>query len=556
MSSDTLVIGIIGGTGKMGAFFRTFFEQNNLKVLISGRKTKLTNQELCQQSDIVIISVPANIAVDKIKEIIPNLKKDTLLIDFSSLQEETHLALQQYNGPSASIHPLFGPSIKSLEGQTFSVTPENKNEKLDFLNYLFKKSGAKIVKLTAEEHDKQMALVQALIHFSNISLAKTLSESDTKMLKDLSTPLFRLQSLVFGRVLSQNAELYENILMHNKQFAEILSNHKNNVEKLSEIITKKEQRQFASIYSEVKKAFGSFIEIAENKTTEVLSLIDKQPVKQNHKKVSTDLTKVTVSYLGPEGTYSYQAAKQLFPKTEQLKPVKTIIDVFESVNNGDTDYGVVPSENLIEGAVKDTINSMLEYPINILAEFPLPIHHALISFGNESSQIKVIKSHPQALGQCKNWLKSNFPNIPIEPATSTLAAIEEKNPEIGIIAGTLAAEKYGLNILAEDIGDNPNNQTFFYAIGTSDSDIFKQEKIKAILLLSVYDRVGVLRDILDVFASRKLNLSRIISIPSGQKAGEYLFLIDVGITKQEKDFEQVLNDLKEYCQQIRILGKV
>ena len=199
---------------------------------------------------------------------------------------------------------------------------------------------------------------------------------------------------------------------------------------------------------------------------------------------------------------------------------------------------------------------MIEYPISILAEFPLPIHHALISFGTDKSEIKVIKSHPQALGQCRNWLKANFPNTPTEPVSSTLAAIDEKNPKVGIIAGTLAADKYGLNILQENIGDNPNNQTFFYAISSKQNDVFKKPKTKAIVLLSVYDRVGVLRDILDVFASQKLNLSRLISIPSGQKAGEYMFLIDVGITKKEQDFEQVLKDLKQYCQHIRVLGKV
>lgn len=557
MSTEQLTIGIIGGTGKMGSFFHTFFQQKGLNVLISGRTTKLTQEELCQKSDIVIISVPLDIAPQKIKEVISQVKTDTLLVDFSSLQQTTNNALKKFNGPSVSIHPLFGPLVKSIENQAFSFTENgSSNKKIEFLKDLFSKNGAKIITLLAEEHDKQMAQIQALVHLSNIALAKTLTDTGSNIHKDLSTPLFRLQSLVIGRILGQSSELYENILMENPEFIPILKTYLKNIQLMENFIEKKDKHKFEKVYTTIQKKLGSFIQVAEQKTSEVLSLIDKQPIKHNLKEVETNLKNASVAYLGPEGTYSYQAAKAMFPKTEKLIPVKTITDVFDAVNSGETDYGVVPSENLIEGVVKDTLNNMIDYPIHILAEFALPIHHALISYGSDPLEIKIIKSHPQALGQCKNWLKSNFPNTPIESASSTLAAIAEENPEVGIIAGKLAAEKYGLNILRENIGDNPNNQTTFYAISTSDKDIFIQKKTKAIMLLSVHDRIGILRDILDTFASKSLNLSRIVSIPSGQKAGEYMFLIDTTISDKEDNLEEVIKGLKQYCTQIRVLGKV
>lgn len=547
------VIGIIGGTGKMGTFFRHLFEKDGLTVLIAGRSTPLTYQQLCQKSDIVIISVPFDKTNETIKSISKDLKSNSLLVNFSSIQEPGFFEMSKTGTPFLGIHPLFGPLVTSLEGQVFAFCKGKENHWGQFLKQYFESKNAKVIFLDPQEHDKQMALVQGLIHLSNILIGMTLKNS--KIVSEISTPIFRLQTLILGRVFSQNSNLYENILMENQQFLKILESIENNFTQLKKLINNKNRDEFAKTFDEIKSSLGQFIKVAENKTANILNIIDKQPIKTHYAlNPITNIKDLTIAFLGPSGTYSEQAANNSFPKAQNFLPAKTIGEVFDFVNSGKADFGVVPSENLIEGMVKETIASLIQFPLEICGEYVLPIHHCLLSFGKDKSNIEVIKSHPQALGQCRNYLKINFSNARIESQNSTVSAIEtDHSPNTGFIASSQAAKLYNLSILDTNIGDNKNNQTEFFIVGHNK---VSENPRKSILLLSAYDRVGVLRDILNIFADKDLNLSKISSIPSGDKAGEYLFFIEVNINKKYPEYQKALKDLEQYCQSIRILGEI
>lgn len=550
------IIGIIGGTGRIGNFFKLFFEKDGLKVLIAGRNTSLTYQKLCQQSDIVFISVPINFTTSTINQILPFLKKDSLLVDLASLKSESMEAMSKSKTAYLGIHPLFGPLITSLEGQVIVFSKGKDNKWVKFLKDYFENKKSKVILIDAKTHDKQMALIQGLVHLTNITLALTLTNSKTKLSKELSTPVFRLQQLVMARIFGQPSELYENILMENPLFIEVLDELNKNLSNLTKIIKDKDRSKFNNLYTKTQQILGSFIKVAEQKTTSILNMIDTQPTKIKLQKISVTSSNAKVAYLGPEGTYSHSATKSFFPKSK-LIPVKTISDVFEEVNNGIVDFGVVPSENMIEGVVKETLGNLIDYPIEVLACYNLPIKHALLSHGKDLNKIKTVISHPQALGQCRNWLKTNLPNAKIETANSTVSAIlETKDQSVAFISPQDSAKKYKVNTLVKDIGDKKNNQTEFFVISTHQSNLFKQPKTKALLLLTVFDRVGVLKDILDTFAQRGLNLSKIVSIPSGNQVGEYMFLIEVGIKNMQPEYKSCLKRLEQHCHTIRILGEI
>lgn len=268
-----------------------------------------------------------------------------------------------------------------------------------------------------------------------------------------------------------------------------------------------------------------------------------------------------IGFLGPKGTFSHQAARRIFAekgiKEKEFLVYPTIRGIFEAADNGDIDLGIVPAENTLGGIVSETINYLIEYPLVVTAAFNLEIHQCLLARTNNKEELKVIKSHSQALSQCREWLQKNLPKIKLEATSSTTAPIiETKEKEVGFIASEIAAKVHNLNILTKDIEDNRNNLTKFYLLSkTINKELQKKLKSeKTLLLLSAYDRVGVLRDILDVFANESLNLSSLHSVPSRVKPWEYFFFLQIDAPYPSPVIEGALKNIKEYCSAIRVIG--
>jgi chorismate mutase/prephenate dehydratase len=284
---------------------------------------------------------------------------------------------------------------------------------------------------------------------------------------------------------------------------------------------------------------------------------------------------LSIAYLGPEATFTHQAAIRRFGSSLHYVAQKTIPDIFTEVQKGRADYGVVPVENSTEGVVTHTLDMFVDSDLKIVSQIILPVSHSFASrFPRE--KIKVIYVHPQTRGQCRNWLQRNFPNAEIiETLSNAISAERAKGPtyqiiqsgtigkavvgrvqkhEIptGAITSELAAEKYQLPVLEQNIQDNAANATRFLVLGRQCSPPTGRDRTS--LMISVTDKVGALYQALASFRRAKINLTKIESRPSKRKAWEYFFFIDCDGHAQDKKVARAIKNLGEHCNFVKILG--
>lgn len=259
-----------------------------------------------------------------------------------------------------------------------------------------------------------------------------------------------------------------------------------------------------------------------------------------------------IAFLGPEATFSHQAALKLFSNVELL-PEKSIQDVFEIVKVGKANFGVVPVENSTEGSVNVTLDLLSEFNLSILKETSISISHYLLS-KTSLKELKIVFSHPQALAQCRKYLEKNLPNVELAETASTAKAAEISagTQNSAAIASKLAAEKFGLKILAENIQDSSNNLTRFIAVGKN--GFSKGAKTKTSILFAVSHNPGALFDALKAFKVYDVNLTKIESRPSRKNAWEYNFFVDFEGFVEEEKIKKALKELQEHCEQFRVLG--
>jgi len=260
-----------------------------------------------------------------------------------------------------------------------------------------------------------------------------------------------------------------------------------------------------------------------------------------------------VAYLGPEATFTHQAAIRRFGSSLRYSSQKTISDVFTEVSKNRAEYGVVPVENSTEGIVTHTLDMFVDSDLKIVAQIVLPVQHCLLS-NSSRSQIKKLYGHPQALGQCRVWLQNNLPRAEVLETSSNArsAEIAAREPNSAAIASILAAEKYHLEVLEYDIQDNAYNATRFLVLGR----VFPPPtgKDRTSILVSVTDKVGALHSALAAFRRYRINMTKIESRPSKRKAWEYFFFIDLDGHVQDKKVAKALGDLAEHCHLVKVLG--
>ncbi|PMP69112.1 MAG: prephenate dehydratase [Thermodesulfobacterium geofontis] len=264
--------------------------------------------------------------------------------------------------------------------------------------------------------------------------------------------------------------------------------------------------------------------------------------------------KIKVAYLGPEATFSHIAALNYFGTSAELVPVETIVDVFEEVSSERVNFGVVPIENSIEGVVATTLDAIYEYGLKVCGEIYESISHHLMNQTGRIEDIKKIFSHPQAIAQCRKWLRKKLPSVPIEtvPSTALAAKWAAVDESVGAIASLVAAKLYHLQIVAKNIEDIKGNSTRFWIIGKTEVEPTGNDKTS--LLFSVADRPGALFDVLKCFAVRKINLTKIESRPSKDEPWKYVFFLDCeGHIKDEK-IQSCLEEMQNYCLQVIWLG--
>jgi chorismate mutase/prephenate dehydratase len=265
---------------------------------------------------------------------------------------------------------------------------------------------------------------------------------------------------------------------------------------------------------------------------------------------------ITVAYLGPRGTFSESATFKHFGHAAVGLPAPSIDEVFRSVESGAADFGVVPVENSTEGAVGRSLDLMPRTPMRVCGEVIVRIHHNLMAKAANASfaGIRRVFSHGQSLGQCHEWLNANLPHAERVAVASNAEAARRsaEEPNSAAVAGEAAAEHYGLNILAANIEDEPNNTTRFlvlgdYAPGPSGRD-------KTSMVLSAKNRAGAVYEMLTPFASRGVSMTKFESRPSREALWEYLFFVDIEGHRDDAPVAEALADVGQIAGYIKVLG--
>lgn len=263
---------------------------------------------------------------------------------------------------------------------------------------------------------------------------------------------------------------------------------------------------------------------------------------------------LTVAFLGPETTFSHYVAVRRFGNSASLRPMFSIADVFEEVETCRASLGIAPMENSLEGGVSSTMDCFLDTNLKISGEIYASIRHALVSRESSLEKIQTVYSHPQALNQCRNWLRKQLPEATLLDCSSTADAAKRASQENGssAIASELAAEKFVLNVLAKNIQDRTDNKTRFVIIGFNVCKPTGQDKTT--LYFTSKHRPGSLCQALTLFSERGVNLTRIESRPLKDRNWEYSFFVDCEGHQNDQVLSECLEQLKEEVEYVKVLG--
>jgi chorismate mutase/prephenate dehydratase len=265
---------------------------------------------------------------------------------------------------------------------------------------------------------------------------------------------------------------------------------------------------------------------------------------------------ITVAYLGPKGTFSERATVKHFGLAAEALPTASIDEVFRAVESGAADFGVVPVENSTEGAVGRSLDLMPQTPMKVCGEVVVRIHHQLMAKvpPKELGDIKRVFSHGQSLAQCHEWLNSNLPRVERVAVASNAEAARRAAEEPGsaAVAGEMAAEHYGLAILAANIEDEPNNTTRFLILG--DYQPKPSGKDRTSMVLSAKNRAGAVYEMLTPFATRGVSMTKFESRPSRVALWDYLFFVDIEGHRDDANVAAALAEVEKIAGYLKVLG--
>ncbi|MCM0036767.1 MAG: prephenate dehydratase [Burkholderiaceae bacterium] len=263
---------------------------------------------------------------------------------------------------------------------------------------------------------------------------------------------------------------------------------------------------------------------------------------------------LTVAFLGPAGSFSEQAAFEHFGRSVTGLPCPSFDEVFRSVEAGAAQVGMVPVENSTEGAVNRTLDLLLGSSLRILGERSLLIRHCLLSKSGKMQGITKVLAHPQALAQCQNWLNREYPGIPREPVSSNseAARLASLDPTIAAIASDVAAQAWGLEVVALGIQDDAQNRTRFLAIGKL--DILPSGRDKTSVILAVPNRAGAVYQMLSPLSENGVSMTRFESRPARTGQWEYYFYVDLEGHCEDARVKKALTSLESQCAFYKLLG--
>lgn len=266
---------------------------------------------------------------------------------------------------------------------------------------------------------------------------------------------------------------------------------------------------------------------------------------------------IRYAFLGPAGTFSEEALLSLGIEQLDVVPCISIDEVFETVERGRAQAGIVPIENSVEGSVNATLDALaFETSLEIQSELVLDVHHALITAPDaDLADVRIVVSHPQATAQCRRWLARNLPGRTIVAANSTAEAVQRavSDPGVAAVGTSLAAELYGGEVREGAIEDYAGNQTRFVVIGRGVHPRTGRDKTSLALFLQA-DKPGALLMILSEFAYGEVNLTKIQSRPTKRALGEYMFFVDLEGHVEDQNVKTALDCLRLKLREVKVLG--
>lgn len=308
----------------------------------------------------------------------------------------------------------------------------------------------------------------------------------------------------------------------------------------------------------------------EARLLERLASLNQGPLKNEHVtavwrailSASRSLQKpAAVAYLGPEGTFSYFAARDFLGESMTFVPCHDFNEIFRGVSLGEYDAGVIPLENSIHGTITQSFDLFSQYEVNIQAEFFSRIANSLLSRESSLENITTVYSHAQPLGQCAAWLRAHLPSARLVSVESTAAAAWKASREEGAasIGHRSMAEKLGMRSLADNIQDETANWTRFVLIraGSAPQNNARekeQESFKSSLLFTVPNRAGTLSAVLNTFSAHKVNMTKLESRPMKGTCWDYIFFADVECDLSHEGRRSLIEDLNACCNSVRVLG--
>lgn len=268
-----------------------------------------------------------------------------------------------------------------------------------------------------------------------------------------------------------------------------------------------------------------------------------------------------IGYLGPPGSFSHEAAQKQFGSSVSFEDLREIEGVFTEVVRGHVDYGMVPIENSAHGGVAEALDAFRRYAsdVNIYAEVQLGVRQALLA-NCQPSEVKRIHSKPEALSQCRKWLATQYPKAELVPAVSTSRAVQiakaegllEEHAGSAAIGSKLAGQLYGVQVLFENIEDDPNNVTRFFVISKQSAKPSADDKTS--IMFTTPDKPGALVSVLRVFQDAQINLSHIDKRPSGRTNWEYTFFIDALGHRDSERMAGAIEAARALCSDLVVLG--
>lgn len=602
---------LIYGVGGMGSFFKNFFYSRGYDVAgydIIKEKRDVEIEEIGEY-DVIFLCTPMDSIPDALDKIKSYAKKDALLVDISSIKSNILPLLDKSGFDYLSIHPMFGPSSDIGLANIIVVVESGRKEEKIILDE-FRKAGAIITYLPRDLHDVKMAEIQGLPHFILLALANFLSENLNENLK-YASPIFHILYKLMSRMLNQDWRMYyliqknaeslrEKFVKYIIEFHEKIKDEKEfrnifNKLKLKDldpfileaykttidvddlhllrgyirvvdylILKLIEKRVTAGRKIAIHKRRNNepieFSEIEEEKIGELSAQTDLNPLyiqqifdaiinltKEEEYKVVGVCKKLAV--LGPRGSFSEEAALNLIGSRLPLVYCSTTDEIIKLVEDGKVDYGLIPIENSINGTVLPVLDALLNHDVEVFGETKLEITHCLVAKRKLSlKDIKVIYSHPHAIAQCMNFINNYLSHAEIRYTSSTSDAIKLLDEYSAAIASENAARLNKLYILRKGIQDISKNITRFYLIRKRG----KGERKGSItaLFFGVEDRPGALKDVLEVFYKRRINLRKLESRPARTGLGDYIFFVEA-----EKNLsDEELIELKEVTTFYKIIG--